>query len=189
MGLDITAYKNLKLLPNAVYDENTGDVVDKTTRECPKNWYMPSRNHEAHASRADGLNGIFSYEDFMGFRAGSYSGYGMWREELAKLAGWPAIPHDTSFFSSTPRIENKHAPSAWEAEEGPFWELINFSDCEGTIGPVTSAKLAKDFESHQHLVDGLTLGSDEDTEWFRERYADWRAAFEMAAMSGAVSLH
>ena len=45
------------------------------------------------------------------------------------------------------------ADDAWERTDGPFWELINFSDCEGVIGPKTSAKLAGDFAAFQEKAD------------------------------------
>lgn len=72
-----------------------------------------------------------------------------------------------------------HAAGAWQAEGGPFWELIHFADNEGTIGPATAAKLAKDFAEFQAEADKLE--DDVEARWFREKYADWRKAFEVAA--------
>lgn len=73
-----------------------------------------------------------------------------------------------------------HAAGAWSAEAGPFWELINFSDCEGIIGPVVSAKLARDFQEYQEKANSQL------TDYDLERYNSWRQAFELAAENGVV---
>jgi hypothetical protein len=104
-------------------------------------------------------------EESMQFRAGSYGGYNEWRNSLAAMVG------------TTPK-------TAWAGEyQGPFAELINFSDCEGVIGATVCRKLAEDFKAQQTKADTW------DDEWFRERYALWRQAFEMGADNGAVSFH
>jgi len=69
----------------------------------------------------------YSFADKQRFRAGSYSGYGEWRNSLATVAGFRSARH------------------AWEnAHSGPFFELLNFADNDGVIGPEVSAKLARD---------------------------------------------
>jgi hypothetical protein len=84
----------------------------------------------------------------------------------------------------------------WADEEakGPFTELINFSGCEGYIGPVVAAKLAKDFADYQQRAEEYAANQGEPDhgsedwsgdEWL-EVYNDWRRAFEMAADGGAV---
>lgn len=100
------------------------------------------------------------------FRAGSYSGYNAWREELASLAGY------------TPE-------EAWSGkiEAAPFLELVNFSDCEGERDQHISKKLAADFAAFQEKAD-----SHYD-EYFRAKYADWRRAFELASENGRVEFH
>ena len=73
------------------------------------------------------------------------------------------------------------SPDDEAARATPFYELINFSDCEGFIGPKTSAKLAKDFAAWQEKAG--------ERGWFSEKYAQWRAAFELAANGGVVQFH
>jgi len=122
-------------------------------------------------AQAEGIeDGYYGYENSMDFRAGSYSGYNQWRDELARMAGYAPVASDHS----------PYAAGAWQKKSGPFWELINFADNEGCIGPKTSAKLAKDFAEFQHAAD---LNPDE---WFRQKYAYWRKAFELASNDGAV---
>jgi hypothetical protein len=171
MGLDITYYSNLKKL-DCVFnaDGEPIGVID----------YFQAYVNPDFPGRADDIENkaVYSYDESGGFRAGSYSGYNAWREELAKLAGYPAT-EDVSF-----GIKNmRHDAGAWKVTEGPFWELIHFSDCEGVIGAAVSAKLADDFAKFQPQADAHT------DEWFRDLYAQWFTAFNVASKSGAVSFH
>lgn len=170
MGLDITAYKKLTPAPTAEVDADGYPVQwDK--------YHLVSQHtlaitEENFPGRTEGLTaGVFDTEDTLGFRAGSYSGYNEWRRWLATLGGHESVD------------------ACWSGKitEGPFLELINFSDCEGVIGPVVSAKLAKDFEALQDKAD--TYAEDEEGNYFVQLYAKWRAAFEMAADGGCVDFH
>lgn len=112
---------------------------------------------------------VYKHEDAMGWRAGSYSGYSSWRGYLASFA------------------------KQFATDKKDFSELINFSDCEGVIGPIISAKLAADFNKNKDFLEDFaskTFGEDtENKEWFVELYNTWSMAFEMAADNGAVSFH
>jgi hypothetical protein len=112
--------------------------------------------------------GRYTGETEIHFRAGSYGGYNDWRKWLSY-----------TFLGVTPE-------KVWENPEKfagkPFVELINFGDNEGTFGPVTSAKLAKDFQ------DNLASVIESDS-WEREKYVDWQRAFELAADDGFVILN
>lgn len=161
MGLDITAYRRLSKV-----DEEYRD-----TEEFYDNRYMPHPASvewaEQHfPGRSEGIEpgAVYAFEDAFGFRAGGYGGYNAWRRELAELAGYSA--------------EDAHSG---KVTSGPFYELVDFADNEGVIGPVVSAKLAADFRDHQHLVGDRGL--------FADLYGKWRKAFEMAADGGAVDFH
>lgn len=65
----------------------------------------------------------------------------------------------------------------------PFYELIDFSDCEGVIGPEVSAKLAKDFADWDEQAK-RTL---DDYDY--EMYSNWHKAFKIASDGGAVIFH
>jgi hypothetical protein len=113
-----------------------------------------------------------------GFRAGSYSGYNWWREQLCKFA-LEVSPEDV--WEEPERFEGK-----------AFVELINFSDCDGCIGSKTSAKLAKDFAAHaprlkmwatKHLTDA------DERSYFVDSYAEWQQGFELAAQNGVLIFH
>lgn len=103
------------------------------------------------------------------FRAGSYSGYNAWRERLSRLALG---------------VEPGAVWQRWSKFEGkPFAELINFSDCEGTIGPIVSKRLAADFAAFDETA------REKMDVYEYALYRDWLRAFERAADDGAVEFH
>lgn len=168
MGLDITAYRKLRKVENP------------TEADRDENFTVYA--NDSFPGRAAGLEDRAVYqttEDAFGLRAGSYGGYSWWRDELAKLAGYPQGTYE-QYGKDWP----SHCVACWNGATGPFSELINFSDCEGAIGPEVSAKLAKDFAD----FDARAKEFDPGRGWY-ERYCDWRKAFEMAADDGAVQFH
>ena len=176
MGLDISAYRQLKLLKTRETED--GYVVDVTTGERLEN-YCYVFIEEGFEDRAEDLvnRAYYAYGDSMGFRAGGYSGYSDWRETLARIAGYPQVQ-----YSGFRGVELRHDAAAWNATHGPFWELINFSDCEGTLGAAVAAKLVRDFQAYRPQAEAEG-GS------FLEKYLRWEQAFVMAADGGAVRFH
>lgn len=153
MGLDISYQGHLRRV-----ECDGGDDCD--------HWTV--RLNTDFPGRTSGIPfGHFVRDDSHGghFRAGSYGGYNVWREQLAALVGTTpdAVWNDWEKFAGT-----------------PFAELINFSDCGGEIGPDVSRKLADDFAAHDEqakaAMDGYGYG----------KYQEWRKAFETAADGGAV---
>ena len=161
MGLDISYYE--KFFP-----------ADDATIEARENgevqlWYVPS----AEFDTLDGIahEYVRGYGNIGHFRAGSYSGYNAWRQWLTSIVHG-VEPRDV--WSNPDNYKGK-----------PFYELIHFSDCEGCIGPKTSAKLAQDFADYQSTIDAMP----DDGTWFKSAYREWRHAFETASGSGFVEFH
>ena len=77
-------------------------------------------------------------------------------------------------------------PDSWTGYR--FVELIDFSDCEGTIGPIVAAKLAKDFAEHREKA-AAYVAKQEDGDWILRKYTDFQEAFTLAALEGAVRFH
>lgn len=179
MGLDITAYSGITKL-EAVFDED-GEPINPETREPVDYDLWVYANHD-FPGRADGVEdrALYKADGSFGFHAGSYSGYNRWRDELARLAGYPE-----GTVTSYGADRKTHCAACWDGQEGPFSELINFSDCKGVIGPAVSAKLAKDFAEFQKKADIFGW----ENLWFKDLYNQWRKAFEMAANNGAVKFH
>lgn len=184
MGLDITAYKKISKI-DCVYDQD-GEPMDPETREYIEYDFTAWINPD-FVGRADEIENKAAYSavESFGFRAGSYSGYNAWRNELARLAGYPSVQVDRY---DTGNFQSRHDHSAWNATGGPFWELICFTDCEGLIGAAVSAKLAKEFAEFDEKAKAFNceLGP---AGWFYEKYKEWRTAFEMAADGGCVQFH
>lgn len=101
------------------------------------------------------------------FRAGSYSSYNKWRNDLAKMVRYEEYEdgvYDETVFSATC---------------GPFWELINFSDCEGTISPNYAKKIYNDFLIYNDLA-------QKQGDQFYDKYTKFKLAFEIAHKKGVV---
>lgn len=157
MGLDIVAVRQARFL-----------------HPRPEQW---SDEHAEHLyihviggfeARLDGkLAGCYEADDGFHFRAGSYSGYNDWRRWLSETQ--LGVPPQ----------------AVWDAPESfagkPFVELVNFADSEGAIGPVTSAKLAEDFRSHQSQPD-----LQDPTGYYLSKWDEWARAFALAADDGFV---
>ena len=63
--------------------------------------------------------------------------------------------------------------------------MIDFADNEGCIGPVVSAKLAKDFHEHRGaFAIGINVG-----EFDLALYDSWTEAFQTVAGNGFVLFH
>jgi len=161
MGLDISAYSKIK-------PESDGE------------FFIGSDNFGRHQDIPEGEYTSTNESNHHSFRAGSYSGYNRWREDLSMAIHgvMPAI--------------------IWESpekfEEKDFFEIINFSDCEGCMGPQTSAKLHNDFVKNRDSFVGFMEDryGKIDNDGFSESayrvrvYDDFTKAFEIAKDSGVL---
>jgi hypothetical protein len=114
------------------------------------------------------------------FRAGSYAGYGVWRKMLCQA------------------VHGVEPDVLWENQQEwvgkPFFELINFSDCEGVITGEVCTKLAVDFSAYaEEMRQAHRRGTWDELSihpnWagiFWEKYQHWMEAFEIASPRGAV---
>jgi hypothetical protein len=158
MGLDITAYRNLAPVANPEFDEYNE----------LKNWeteWLPGTSMDWSESvwegRGEGVNAhtVYTWEDCFDFRAGSYSGYGWWRDKLEEISDGES-----------------------------FQELINFADNEGVIGSVVSQKLYTDFIKNYDKAEEHSKKIN-DGEYWLNKYDCWMKAFDMARYNGAVDFH
>lgn len=178
MGLHIIAYSGLKRT-----EPERDQFGDGSDPDMCRIWKL-----EEHFP---GMADEFEYDTYylheaeMSFRAGPYSVYSMWRNELARMAEYPPEPNPR-------RPESAYVEGAWGYEEGEFIELLYFSDCEGALGTATSAKLAADFAEFDDLAKShvpITSAGEEacyGKTWFYDLYTNFRKAFELASDRGAV---
>jgi hypothetical protein len=174
MGLDVTAYSKIKpMAAGKGFDKDGNFLWSEGTMQAVVNPDFPSQAADLTDEAA------YRYSKAEYCWSSGYGGYNWWREELAKVAGHPLGP-----IERYGKIEHCHAASVWnDPKPGPFVELINFSDCEGCIGPAACAKLAKDFAEFQAKADA------HPDQRFRDGYAKWRKGFELAADHGCVRFH
>lgn len=222
MGLDISAYSHLRLVSKGVPEDfewtdeqiaihEVGDGIDRLdglppgvyarTLDIHLWWHAEHGTYDIPASEAAAIAervarlqagearrecpGDLAVLDearplsrAVGFRAGSYSGYNWWREQLCKFA-LDAVPNDVW-----------GDPEHYEGR--PFVELINFSDCDGSIGATTAAKLLDDFEAYADQVVGWAASAitdDDERSYFLESYGEWQNAFAIASDHGFLIFH
>jgi hypothetical protein len=164
MGLDITAYKNVKLVGTAKDGDEYEEKFD--WRKTDYIWAG-----QAFIERLPPIQpgGVYEYESSFGFRVGAYSYYNRFRANLCRLA--LGVSPD-SVWANYKRFEGR-----------PFAELVNFSDCEGVLGTEVCKKLLKDFEAFQEEASRHT------EDYFLESYNNWRRAFEYASDNGYIDFH
>jgi len=191
MGLDISVISQIKpifipegieLWSNEYYEWEEKQDIEGSIWNFRPNPYFPEQSK--------GLPNSFGYgtgEEYS-FRAGSYSGYGEWRDLLARVA----------LDMGSEGVWNK-IDSGEGYSEIPFSEVINFSDADGVIGPVASKKLHNDFVNYEKDImkklDRYYLKFEdfeidgETYQWFKQKYNDWKEAFRIASNNGAVIFH
>lgn len=162
MGLDIRVYQNLSKVTEPFRGELNRLIVNNPTE---------------FQARAMPLESQATYEGgcVLTFSAGPYSTYNRWREKLAEIVGYQPVMYDDGRGSKRMRCD----AGAWAATKGPFWEVINFSDCEGVLGPEACRKLAKDFADYSKIAE---LESRE----FTDLYVLFAEAVTLASHQGAV---
>jgi len=166
MGVTIRAYPGVKYIERGDPEKETNGVA----------YFYPE---ESFIERMDGFDpGLYQYdpEDTKQISF-SYSGYNLWRDMLARI------------------IHGCSAAHIWDHKEvyvdTAFYELVDFSDCEGTIGPKTCEKLARDFKDHIGRVRAYVEEMEDSTvvrlprppssrEWL-EQYEQFSAIFTLAA--------
>ena len=165
MGLSIYAVSKIKLV---------GNIIDDEPAENDINVYQGTFD------RISGLEvGIYRETGESvnhDFHAGSYSTYNWFRRNLS-----------TAIFG----VSSENIWLNSESYKGrPFYELIEFSDCDGIIGPDVSEKLYQDFETHRsnmvkYCLDNF-INDDDSYEYTMNLYDNFTKAFKIAKEHGAV---
>ncbi len=177
MGLDITAYSNLRHLGHCPdVNEDDHEYDPETYDRIHVQAFAYDAFPHALAGLPDVRTDLFGSGDAFltagcfevtdktethRFRAGSYSGYNMWRDDLRRQFNPETDP------------------------AGPFYELIWFADNEGTIATEAARALLVDFRQLAPAYAPAMSWAD----YARRSYADWTRAFELAADGGLVDFH
>jgi hypothetical protein len=164
MGLDISYYESVENIDRPLRDEELDEMIERGT-----GFEVYTAGFVEQAQPFNDGDVLKTNRAGAGFRAGSYSGYGNWRRKLAKLVHGVNVEH---IWENTELYKGK-----------AFFELLNFSDCEGIIGPVVSNKLLNDFIEYDQKV------QETRDEYFIETYDDFYEAFAVASNGGLVRFH
>lgn len=174
MGLDIFAYSCVsfvEVLPDdeaweAKYADDVAPIGLKT------DFVTATQDHpERLAPLFAPQEGVAVYKidgEELSFRVGRYSFYNWWREQLSMMAN-----------GIMPEVLWRNRDRA-EVRKLPFYLLIDFSDCSGAIGATAARILAQEFAQFHPQAD---QHPDDD---FRDVYAEFRTAFELASFDGFV---
>ena len=143
MGLDISAISEIKPveLPEGM-EKWSDEYYDWESERGQTLWTPHNMPHfPRHGEGLPDTEVVESLGEYFSFRAGSYSGYGEWRNDLAIAAGYKGGSEEVWMKADSGDYG------------GPFEELINFADNEGVIGPVISQKLYDDFVNYEKEID------------------------------------
>lgn len=169
MGLDIRAYKNAERLDLPVSADHDALWDDEGKFNVYGSPDFPERLDGYEPGWYSGepvLMTTIGERKINGFRAGSYSGYNRWRTLLSVAA----------LGATAKQVWDDPAKFAGQ----PFVPLIQFSDCDGEIGPKTSALLARDFAEQREKVAANMEDYDQRT------YGLFGEAFAAVADNGFV---
>lgn len=167
MGLDVSFYASATLVHGDLHPRALTEPKPGPTEECWDTFTVAYVNPD-FPDQADGIThkSCWRTEGRSAHIHHSYSGYNIFREWLCKAV-----------LGVAPEIVWANPEQWWNQ---PLVPLINFSDCEGLIGPVTAQRLAQDFAQHRER-----LGADQD-EGMVKRYDEWAAAFALVGPTGFV---
>lgn len=182
MGLDISYYSNIKKVLDKI-DEEDDDYDEKVDNAYDiSDFCVYGEEHFKYQLGELEIGAYYKGEYSMGFCAGSYGGYNFWRNQLSKLAGYSS---DEEVWKEFGKLMRKYKLKKIEKQDisfPPFYELINFSDCEGTICSNVSKKLYEDFLKFDKKAKNID-------DYFYKKYKEWTNAFKIASDNGAVCFH
>jgi hypothetical protein len=188
MGLDVSYYSKLKKCQRKEDDENDDEYDD---------YAVNTKYNGDFQYQLGSLKGVYNLTESSvsgHISCGAYSSYNSWRNELAIMSGYGSAQNvwsDTDFNPCLPYINlryrklkkiNKENAIGEQISIKPFYELINFSDCEGVIGPEISKKLYKDFVDFEQMAKNCD-------DYFYRKYNEWKEAFRIASEGGAICFH
>lgn len=183
MGLDISAYKNVKKVDVSELDEYEREDLCKIFCNGFKDQYSSLEVGAFY----DGENEHFC-------RIG-YGGYSLFRERLAEIGGWGKhiVPNpdcsdsdydNQSYYHRFPHIADIYHQEG-DTVDGPFVEIIIFSDCEGFIDAIHCKKLYEDFCKFEEVAK-VRLKDELN---FMNFYKSMKEAFKFGSENGFVNYH
>lgn len=170
MGLQITAYKGVKLINEPALDEY-GDIIGHDAKQVQ----ISIGNSDWEQGDDLEAGQVYTYEDAMSVISVPYSSYGMLRDDLARIAGYE--PAEGYKYPHTAR-----ASKDLLGDNDLLLDLIHFTDCEGDSGTKTCRKILNDLHT-------VSKRADELSEDHGIGFCYLVSCFEFAAVDGFVRFH
>lgn len=171
MGLDIAAYKGVKLVNESALDEY-GDIAGKSAKQV----VISIGNSEWEQGDDLEAGQVYEFSDVISVYSSSYSTYGNLRNELARIAGYEPLIAGSKYRG----IYAARVCDEWEqGKRGILSELVYFADNEGEIGTKTCRKILNDLHT-------VSARAGELNEWNQGLLTDLIQTFEFAAVDGFV---
>lgn len=162
MGLDVSAYKNIKKVENPRMGEDGYLIYDEE-----QEGYILAYTLEGFEDRIKNLEwqSYYKGESTKFGVSCSYGGHNRFRESICKM------------FGITPDIiwNNREAH-----KEHPFYELVDFADNEGVLDYECASKLHGDFLDYQEIAEAK-LNKHE-----YNHYCKWIDVLKAASENGCV---
>lgn len=166
MGLDISYYSKIVPSTSAMYEDLNTDVYPI--------YEQPGFEYQLGSLKEFQEFSLSDETDCDSFRAGSYGGYNGWRRNLAIMAGYNS--DSEVWYDWENELERVKITGD---KMKPFYELINFSDCEGVICSEISKKLYDDFLAFDEKAKVYSV--DNEYGGFYNLYQQWKECFRVAS--------
>lgn len=166
MGLDIVSHSKIKKVtdPERIEEHDYDFQVEKGKDPFGYNIDMEDGYYTGDGKESH-------------FRAGSYSCYNRFRNLLCNAIH---SVNDRCFWE---KFDDKYSESS-------FAEIINFSDCEGFLGPKVSKKLHEDFVNNREkfisYINDTSMGDDFYKSHYIEVYDNFTVGFKNASIEGVL---
>jgi len=187
MGLSVTAYENVDF--DSYMDDN--ELSDEQRDECYDTMHLLSNGYEP-LGQSDGIDtGFYNVGNYSKSFSGAYSGHKHFRSSLTNFLYEVDFGTEPGQFFEFILDEDGDVKRGYK--KSPFIELFLFSDCEGFIGPKTSAKLHEDFVSYgvefKEYLENSEKYIGHAKDMYLEKYNNWLEAFQVASNNGFVDFH
>jgi hypothetical protein len=178
MGLDISGYATM-----TKYVLERTDDLDADYEKRENEAYQYRQNYPEFARTEEGLEDEQWYDTATPKRIDighwTYSGWNVFRESLSEFQGIEDIREVWAELKA-----GKRSP-----DSVILHDIINFTDCDGAVGPKSVKRLAREFAYHKAAyLDWLETDdavSDRHTaEWFRNSYLALTEGFAEVAEGG-----
>jgi hypothetical protein len=179
MGLDIYAYSNVKLDKETSKkledcDDQECDSIIGKNRVAYINPDFPKHTKDLESTGWTLRSAFTSTGEHKPEISMSCGGYGVLRAMICEAvlgikpkALWEIIYADQENYNH---------------DENPLTYLINFSDCEGTIGPSVSKKIYKSLIENEEKISSFITDS-----WYKERFIELVEVFRVGSLDGIVT--